>query len=462
MASSSSSSDATRPAAAQVVTVTGSAPHEPSAETVAKADALKSEANEALTHMKFVQAVELYSEAIALRPTAIYYGNRAFTYLKMENYGLAIADSEEALALDPTYTKAYYRRASALMALGKYKLALRDLKQVVKLHPNDRDAREKYKACDKAAKEAAFAAAIMQEEEEPLCLRVVPTDVLLEGASYDGPRLSDEDDDVVVTVEFVEAMVERFRDQKLIAKRDMVWILKRAFEHLRSVPTLMRITIPEDGHFTVCGDTHGQFYDLMNIFELNGRPSPTNPYLFNGDFVDRGSFSLEVVVTLLAYKVACPESVYLTRGNHESRNMNRMYGFEGEVKHKYDTMVMSMFTEVFRWIPLCATLNDKVFVVHGGLASEDGVKLEQIEKLHRNQEPPDSGLMSDLMWSDPQPFPGRSPSKRGVGVSFGPDVTKAFLDDNGLELLVRSHEVKEEGYLVEHDGKCITVFSAPN
>jgi serine/threonine-protein phosphatase 5 len=104
----------------------------------------------------------------------------------------------------------------------------------------------------------------------------------------------------------------------------------------------------------------------------------------------------------------------------------------------------------------------KVFVVHGGLFSDDGVTLEDIRKIERGKEPPTSGIFSDMLWSDPQPFPGRSPSKRGVSCMFGPDITKQFLDLNGLELLIRSHEVKEEGYLVEHDGKCITVFSAPN
>jgi serine/threonine-protein phosphatase 5 len=128
--------------------------------------------------------------------------------------------------------------------------------------------------------------------------------------------------------------------------------------------------------------------------------------------------------------------------------MNKIYGFEGEVKHKYDAGIMTMFTETFNWLPLCATINDRVFVVHGGLCKDDGVKLDDIVKVNRNREPPDSGIMSDLMWSDPCPFPGRTASKRGVGVAFGPDVTNNFLDDNGLDLLVRSHEVKEEGYIV--------------
>ncbi|KAG5177330.1 serine/threonine-protein phosphatase 5 [Tribonema minus] len=437
---------------------------QPQEELLEKANKLKEQGNKQLADGHLIQAVELYSQAIDLVPTAVFYGNRAFTYLKMENYGLAISDSDEAIRLNSDYVKAYYRRASANMVLGKYKLALKDLRQVVKTHPGDKDARLKFKACEKAAREAAFAAAIMQEEEEPLCTRVVVQDILVDPA-YDGPALGE---DLTVTMDFVRAMIERFRAQKLVAKRYVVAVLQQAFALLRATPSLMRLRVPADGAdgktgaFTVCGDTHGQFYDLLHIFELNGLPAPDNPYLFNGDFVDRGSFSFEVVTTLLALKVACPEAIHLTRGNHESKNMNKIYGFEGEVKHKYDAAVMTMFAEVFCWLPLCATLNDKVFIVHGGLPSTDGVTLDDTEGIDRNREPPESGLMSDLMWSDPQPFEGRSPSKRGIGMSFGPDVTKAFLDGNGLELLVRSHEVKEEGYLVEHDGRCITVFSAPN
>jgi serine/threonine-protein phosphatase 5 len=179
-------------------------------------------------------------------------------------------------------------------------------------------------------------------------------------SSYDGPTLPEGN---AVTMDFVKAMMQRFKDQKLVAKRYIVSILQQVFLLLKEVPSLMRLSVPPSGVFTVCGDTHGQFYDVLHIFELNGLPSPENPYLFNGDFVDRGSFSFEVVMTLLTLKVACPEAIYLTRGNHESKNMNKIYGFEGEVKHKYDAGVMTMFSEVFCWLPLCATINDKVRLI---------------------------------------------------------------------------------------------------
>lgn len=234
--------------------------------------------------------------------------------------------------------------------------------------------------------------------------------------------------------------------------------------YLRSQPSLVDITIPDDAKFTICGDIHGQFYDLMNIFKINGLPSPTNPYLFNGDFVDRGSFSVECIFTLFGFKLLYPDSFFLSRGNHESINMNQMYGFTGEVIAKYSSDMSKIFTQVYNWLPLCHCLNKRVLVMHGGLFSEDNVTLDDLRKIDRNRQPPEEGLMCELLWSDPYPDPqiGRGPSKRGVGIQFGSDITNNFCETNKLDYIVRSHEVKNLGYEVAHYGKCITVFSAPN
>ena len=126
----------------------------------------------------------------------------------------------------------------------------------------------------------------------------------------------------------------------------------------------MEVAIPEGSKFTVCGDIHGQFFDLMNIFALNGLPSPENPYLFNGDFVDRGSFSVECIFVLFGFKLLYPDSFFMSRGNHESENMNKMYGFEGEVKAKYSSNMCELFTEVYNWLPLSHCLNNKVNSSH--------------------------------------------------------------------------------------------------
>ena len=149
---------------------------------------------------------------------------------------------------------------------------------------------------------------------------------------------------------------------------------------------------PDGTHFTVCGDVHGQFFDMCNIFDLNGPPSAENPYLFNGDFVDRGSYSTEVIMTLLAYKCMDPSCVHLVRGNHETAAMNKMYGFDGEVKAKYSVKLADLFQEVFQYLPLAVVLGEKVFVVHGGLFSRDGVTLDDLRKIDRFHEPPDSEI----------------------------------------------------------------------
>ena len=130
--------------------------------------------------------------------------------------------------------------------------------------------------------------------------------------------------------------------------------------------------------------------------------------------------------------------------------------------HKYDSKTYELFAKVFCHLPLGYVLNRKVMITHGGLFAQDGVTLDDIRKVDRFKEPPDSGIMCDMLWADPVKENGRHPSKRGISIGFGPDVAKRFLDENKLDLLVRSHEMKMEGYEIEADGRVITVFSAPN
>jgi serine/threonine-protein phosphatase 5 len=157
--------------------------------------------------------------------------------------------------------------------------------------------------------------------------------------------------------------------------------------------------------------------------------------------------------------------------------MNKMYGFEGECVAKYNKRTYALFAESFALLPLATLIGGKFLVLHGGLFSSDDVSLDDIRKVNRKKQrqPGQSGLMMEMLWTDPQAEPGRGPSKRGVGMQFGPDVTKRFCEKNGLEAIIRSHEVRMEGYEVEHDGRCITgecgnvqscraddqVFSAP-
>ncbi|TYI72758.1 hypothetical protein E1A91_D07G081500v1 [Gossypium mustelinum] len=482
---------------------------------VSQAEEIKVQANEAFKAHKYGQAIDLYTQAIELNSqNAVYWANRAFAHTKLEEYGSAIQDATKAIEVDPKYSKGYYRRGAAYLAMGKFKEALKDFQQVKKICPNDPDATKKLKECEKAVMKLKFEEAISVPESERRFVAdsidyhsigtspgssSMPTQVgiaavavafvavlaMMLGAAaatmvaavvvvvlgtwwwggstevepqYSGAKIEGD----VVTLDFVKKMMDDFKNQKCLHKRYAFQIVLQMREMLRSQPSLVDINVPDGRHFTVCGDVHGQFYDLINIFELNGLPSEENPYLFNGDFVDRGSFSVEVILTLFALKCMCPSAIYLARGNHESRSMNKIYGFEGEVRSKLSEKFVELFAEVFCCLPLAHVINQKVFVVHGGLFSVDGVKLSDIKAVDRFCEPPEEGLMCELLWSDPQPFPGRGPSKRGVGLSFGADVTRKFLQDNNLDLIVRSHEVKDEGYEIEHDGKLITIFSAPN
>jgi len=424
----------------------------------AEAEKCNKQANQFFTTGRFDKALDLYSSAIESNPNmSSYYGNRSFCNIKLECYGSALEDANKAIKLDKKYVKGYYRRASANMALGKFKLSIRDYEAVLKVRPSDKDAKLKLVECRKIVHQRAFAKAIAVDDNKSV-IDTLDLDSITIESDYDGPKLINGK----VSVEFMEELLPYLKDQKKLHKRYAYQILVSCKNEFAILPSLVEIEIPECAKITVCGDIHGQFYDLLNIFDMNGVPSDTNPYLFNGDFVDRGSFSVEVVLTLFCFKLLYPNHVFMARGNHETINMNQMYGFEGEVKEKYTSKMVDLFTEVYNLLPLTHLINEKVLVMHGGLFGDDNVSLDDIRKTDRNRQPPDSGIMCDLLWSDPQPQNGRSPSKRGVGVSFGPDITEKFCKFNNIKFIIRSHEVKPEGYEVGHNGQCITVFSAPN
>ena len=306
------------------------------------------------------EACEFYTKSIEVCPTAAVYGNLAQCRLKLETYGLALTDADKALELDPKYIKAYYRKGSAFMALGKFKDALRQFAAVVKAKPKSKSAKQKLKQCKKIIQRERFLKAIETEMTKPVS-ETYDLKSLVVPDTYDGPTLDDSED---ITEIFVKQALTWMKNQKFIHKKFVAMILMRTIKYLSKRPTLMDISFLDNtDKFTVCGDTHGQFYDLLNIFKINGDPSPKNPYLFNGDFVDRGSFSVEVILTLFMYQLLHPKGMYLTRGNHETKNMNKLYGFEGEVKHKFDEKIMSLFAEAFQWLPLCAVIEKKVFVV---------------------------------------------------------------------------------------------------
>ncbi|XP_035689914.1 LOW QUALITY PROTEIN: serine/threonine-protein phosphatase 5-like [Branchiostoma floridae] len=423
------------------------------------AEELKNQANSYFKDKGYEKAIEFYSRAIDLNPyNAAYYGNRSIAYLRTECFGYALSDASKALEVDSSYVKGYYRRASANMAIGKFKIALKDFETVVKVRPNDKDAKAKFTECNKIVKRQAFERAIRVDDVKKCVSESINLESMDIEDDYSGPAL----EDGKVTVKFMEELMEWFKAQKKLHRKYAYKILLDVKEIFEQQPSLVDIKISDGSKFTVCGDIHGQYYDLMNIFRLNGNPSKENPYLFNGDFVDRGSFSVECILVLFGWKLLIPDSFFMSRGNHETETMNQMYGFEGEVKTKYSAQMAELFTEVYNLLPLTHCINSKILCMHGGLFSRDDVTLEEIKKIDRNRQPPDSGVMCELLWSDPQILPGRAPSKRGVAIQFGPDVTQRFLELNNLDYIIRSHEVKPLGYEEAHNGKCITVFSAPN
>ncbi|XP_039127425.1 serine/threonine-protein phosphatase PP1-like [Dioscorea cayenensis subsp. rotundata] len=224
-----------------------------------------------------------------------------------------------------------------------------------------------------------------------------------------------------------------------------------------SQPNLLVLKAP----IKICGDLHGQFADLLRLFECGGFP-PSSSYLFLGDYVDRGKQSLETICLLLAYKLKYPDKLFLLRGNHEDPKINRVYGFYDECKRRFNVRLWKIFTDCFNCLPVAALIDDKILCMHGGL-SPDLNSLEQIKDIERPTEIPESGLLCDLLWSDPDSgTEGWGNSDRGVSCTFGADKLIEFLDKHELDLIVRGHQVVEDGYEFFGQRRLVTIFSAPN
>ena len=212
---------------------------------------------------------------------------------------------------------------------------------------------------------------------------------------------------------------------------------------------------------TICGDTHGQFYDLLRLFEEDGYP-PDTRYLFLGDYVDRGKYSIEVVCLLFALKLKFPNHIFLLRGNHEDASLNRVYGFYDECKRKYNVKTWKSFVDCFNYMPIAALVENKILCMHGGI-SPQLTDLNMINQIYRPQKIPDDGIMCDLLWADPEKdISGWQENDRGVSYIFGADTVKEFVEKHKLDLICRAHQVVEDGYEFFADKKLITVFSAPN
>lgn len=218
---------------------------------------------------------------------------------------------------------------------------------------------------------------------------------------------------------------------------------------------------PVPAPVTVCGDIHGQWHDLMELFRIGGSAPDTN-YLFMGDYVDRGYYSVETVSMLVCLKVRYPDRVFILRGNHESRQITQVYGFYDECVRKYGSAnVWKFFTDLFDYFPLTALVEHSVFCLHGGLSPSIDT-LDHVRQLDRVQEVPHEGPMCDLLWSDPDDRSGWGISPRGAGFTFGMDISQQYNERNGLSLVARAHQLVMDGYNWSHERAVVTIFSAPN
>jgi len=259
----------------------------------------------------------------------------------------------------------------------------------------------------------------------------------------------------------IDRWIAEVEEKKFLAERDFHTLCDMVKDILGEESNVQPVSTP----VTVCGDIHGQFPDLLKLFETGGEIAKGTRYIFMGDYVDRGLYSLETFTYLLLLKVRYPDRITLLRGNHESRQITQVYGFYEECLQKYHNgNPWKWCTQVFDYLTVAALIDGRIICVHGGLSPEIRT-IDQIRSsIPRKQEIPHDGAFCDLVWSDPEEVDGMTPSNRGAGYLFGASVVREFAEVNKLELISRSHQLVQEGYkyFFPPDNLLITVWSAPN
>ncbi|KAI6653511.1 Protein phsophatase-2a [Oopsacas minuta] len=255
----------------------------------------------------------------------------------------------------------------------------------------------------------------------------------------------------------IDRYIETLEQCKLITITEVKDLCSMAKRILSEESNVLELQSP----LTICGNLEGNFPALQEIFKLVGRIPDTN-FLFLGDLVDRGYYSIETILLLFAYKVRYPIRLNLIRGKHESRAITQVYGFYDECLNKYrSTDVWRYCTDVFDYFPLSATINNQTFCVHGGL-SRLIYTLDQLRLIIRDVEVPCEGAMCDLIWSDPQELDGWGISPRGAGCLYGGNIVKNFNHINGLDMICRSNQLELQGYRWYFKGKLLSIWSTPN
>lgn len=261
-----------------------------------------------------------------------------------------------------------------------------------------------------------------------------------------------------VSLNEIDDWIKTVRECKYLPEPALKKLCELVKEYLLEESNVQPVSSP----VTVCGDIHGQFYDLLELFKTGGDLPDTN-YIFMGDFVDRGYYSLETFTLLLTLKARYPNKITLLRGNHESRQITQVYGFYDECHQKYGNVNSWKYcTMVFDFLTLAAIIDGRILCVHGGLSPEVRT-LDQIRTIPRAHEIPHEGAFCDLMWSDPEDIETWQVSPRGAGWLFGSKVTAEFTQINKLDLICRAHQLVQEGYkYMFPDKSLVTVWSAPN
>ncbi|ORZ29380.1 Metallo-dependent phosphatase-like protein [Catenaria anguillulae PL171] len=268
----------------------------------------------------------------------------------------------------------------------------------------------------------------------------------------------------------IEFLRNHFIHEGRLTEEQALYILTKGTEILRSEPNLLEVDAP----VTVCGDIHGQYYDLMKLFEVGGDPANTK-YLFLGDYVDRGYFSIECVLYLWTLKIWYPNTLFLLRGNHECRHLTDYFTFKTECRHKYSERIYEACLESFCCLPLAAIMNKQFLCIHGGISPEL-VTLDDLRNINRFREPPTHGIMCDLLWADPLEDFGQEKTNesfihnhvRGCSYFYSYHAACNFLEKNNLLSIIRAHEAQDSGYRMYKKTKTtgfpsvITIFSAPN
>ena len=266
-----------------------------------------------------------------------------------------------------------------------------------------------------------------------------------------------------------KALKSHLTKEGRLSKPDIIELNNLFKNIIKNEPNIVKLNDP----VTIVGDLHGQYYDLLKCLEVGGNPENTK-YLFSGDYVDRGSFSIEIVLLLMALKINFKNTIIMLRGNHECRQMTTNFNFKKECEVKYDSEIYNLLMETFDCLPLSCSINEKFIALHGGL-SPDLKKIEDLSVISRFHEPPKNGLMCDILWSDPIEKDEDAKnvlympnSARNCSYIFGAKATKPFLEKNKFLSIVRAHETQLEGFKMHKWNKdidfpsVITIFSAPN